>query len=741
MRPTPFALALALCACRASSPSLSPRAPVDLRAGVDTRSLEQYLRTQRFTVGRPTSFAPTPDGRAVLYLRAPEQSAARALWRWDRDTRRARVLVTAEQLLGAGEEHLDAAERARRERTRTLGRGITQFALSPDGTRVLLSLSGSLFVVDAVTGTVRTLSSQRPAPVDARWSPDGRAVALVRNGELAMIDVETGTERALTQGADAHHTHAVAEFVAQEELDRMEGWWWSPDAREIAWQETDLTRVERLRIADPLHPETAPDESAYPRAGTENASIRLRVSPVAGGPVREITWDHARFPYLAAVRWARDTPLTLVVLDRAQRELAVLTANADGSTRTLLTERDAAWVNHDADNLVWLPGGRAFLWLTERNGAWQLARVDAADGSLTALTPPSLDLRGLAHVDTAHHTAHLLVGDADGATQCATFDYEHPDTAPTRTTRDDGDHRCVPSREGDLVVRETSTVSSLPTTTVHDATGAPLGTLEHTMEAPLALPRVTFVTVGDRGYRAAIVRPHDFDPTRRYPVIDSVYGGPGMRMVTRSLTRYLVPQWFADQGFVVVMIDGRGTPHRGRDWERALAGHLGDVPLDDQADALRALGARDPSLDLSRVGIMGWSFGGYLSARAVIERPETFHAAVSGAPVTEWREYDTAYTERYLGLPAERGDDYDRASLLPHAPTLSRPLLLVHGTADDNVYFHNALRLTEVLYRAGRRFEFLPLPGETHLVNEPSRALAWTLRARAFFVEHLQPAP
>lgn len=710
---------------------------VDLRAGVDTRLLDQYTRTSRFSLGRPSRVHVTPSGDAVLFLRTPAGSQARGLYVWERATGQERELVTAERLLGAGDEQLSPEERARRERMRVLGRGITAYELSPDGARVLIPLSGRLFVVERATGAVRELPSAGGAPVDARFSPDGRAVSLVRGGELALIDLAANTERALTQGANGNLTHAVAEFVAQEELDRMEGYWWSPDGAQIVYQETDLTRVERLRIADPSHPERAPDESAYPRVGTPNADVKLGIVAVTGGPTRWIRWDRARYPYLATVRWSPRAPLTLTVLNRAQTDLALLAVEPDGSTRELLREHDDAWLNVDQGFPRWSSDGQRYLWATERNGAWQIERRTLANDAPVALTPRDADLRGLVRYDEAREALYAHVGDASGAAQLARITAVEGAPRVELLTRAAAEHTVTMARDGSLQVREVHTLEGLPVFTLHDGDGAPLGALTATVEAPLETPRVELTTVGPAGIRVAVVRPRDFDPRRKYPVIQWVYGGPHARLVARSLGRYVVPQWFADQGFVVVMADGRGTPFRGRDWERALHLRLGDVPLEDQVSALRSLGARDPSLDLTRVGVTGWSFGGYLAARAVIERPDVFHAAVAGAPVTEWREYDTCYTERYLGLVDAHADAYDQASLLPHAPTLRRPLLIVHGTADDNVYFHNTLRLTDALYRAGRRFEFLPLAGETHLVNEPARVVAWTLRARAFFVDNL----
>lgn len=736
---------LALAACRAA-PAPAPRAPaarrapVDVRRGVDAAPLEQYARTERFTVGRPSRFTVTDDGQAVFFLRAVAGSPARALHVWERSTGQERVLVTAAQLLGNGEEVLDAAERARRERQRVMGRGVTQYRVSPDGARVLVALSGRLFVVERSGGAVTELPSAGGPPVDARFSPDGRAVSLVRGGELHVVDLATRAERAVTQGATDDRTHAVAEFVAQEELDRMEGYWWSPDATKLLYQETDLSHVERLRIADPSHPEQSPEATAYPRAGTPNAVLRLGLVPAAGGDTTWVRWDAARYPYLVTVRWQPNAPLTLVVMTRAQDEVALLAALPDGRTRVFHTERDAAWVNTEQGLPRWSRDGRSFLWRAEREGRGVIEKYDRDGMLLATLTPRSLDARSLLGWDEARNELYVAASDDPAQTHVVRVSEGPEGPRADDLTPEAGEHDLAVADDGSLQVRTAHTLGALPATTLHDHDGQRLTEIASNVEAPAALPRVELRTVGTERFRAAIVRPSNFQPGRRYPVVVWVYGGPGSRMVTSAAERYFVQQWIADQGFVVALADGRGTPWRGRDWERAIRLHLGDVPLDDQASALQALGAADPSLDLTRVGIIGWSFGGYLAARAVIERPDVFHAAVSGAPVTDWREYDTCYTERFLGLPDGEPAAYESASLLPHAALLRRPLLLVHGTADDNVYFHNGLRLADALFRAGRRFEFLPLAGQTHLVNAPELLVAWLLRARQFLVENLRTA-
>ena len=307
-----------------------------------------------------------------------------------------------------------------------------------------------------------------------------------------------------------------------------------------------------------------------------------------------------------------------------------------------------------------------------------------------------------------------------------------------QVTSEPGQHGAVFSEDKSTYVHTLSPLGGVTRWVVRARDGVVLGELRSVGEAPGITPRLEFTTVGDSlQFHAVLVRPHDFDPAGRYPVIVSVYGGPKSQTVTKSAQGYLVQQWMADHGFIVVSIDGRGTPNRGRDWERAIKGDLIDVPLHDQVEALEALGRRYPEMDLTRVGITGWSFGGYFSAIALERRPAVYHAAVAGAPVIDWRDYDTHYTERYMGLPEQNASGYEASSALTWARDLVRPLLILHGTADDNVYFLNSLKLVDALFRAGKSFEFVPLAGYTHMVPDSMGVTQVNQRTIDHFRRHL----
>ncbi len=751
-------VALALAACERSSdaPPASTTEPTTMTTTApedasDPNFLEQFAVTYRFAQGAPNGFRITPDDQTVLFLRSGPRTFVNDLYALDVASGQERVLLTADAILGGGTEELSPEERARRERMRLAARGITSFDLSPDGATILVPLSGRLFLVDRAhvgeTGAIRELTSAAGSPTDPRFSPDGRSIACVRDGDLYVIDVASGVERRLTQRPNEHVEYGSAEFVAQEEMGRFEGYWWSPDSATLLVEESDTSGVETMHILDPMHPENTPDAPPYPRPGHPNAVVRLGLVSAASArptPLRYVTWDAEAFPYLATVRWPSGGVPVILVQDRAQQtELFLAVDVTTGTTREIFREHDDAWLNLDQDAPRFLADGQRFLWTSERSGEWQL-ELRSMDGSApTALTPASgFGYASLAGVDEAGGRVYVIAS-AD-PTEAHVFSV--PLTgggAPAALTEGASTHEAAFSRSCALFVDVArSLTSSRAATLRRTADPAATTAIESHAEEPAFAPSATIETVGERGFRAIVIRPRNFDPARRYAVLVNVYGGPGHRQVMAERERWLLAQWFADHGFVVVSFDGRGTPGRGRDWERAIRGDFGTVPLEDQVAALRALGAAHAELDMDRVGIFGWSFGGYFSAMAVLREPDVFRAGVAGAPVTEWRDYDTHYTERYLGQPEAEGTagPYQVSSVLTYAAReegTRRPMLVVHGTADDNVYFSHSIKLTDALFRADRPFEMLPLAGLTHMVPEPIITRRLQSRIAEFFLREL----
>ncbi len=695
--------------------------------------LRDHALTRGFMLGRPVSAKPTSDGKSVLFLRAEPRVPKLQLYEFDVASKQTRLLLSPEQLLKGAEENLSPEEKARRERMRVSVGGFTSYQLSKDSARILLSLSGKLYIFERTTSSVQELKVPAGTMLDPQFSPDGQSVSYVRDNDLYVIDLKSNQERRLTSGGTERLSHGLAEFVAQEEMNRFHGYWWSPDSKQIVFQETDASEVETWFVADPIKPEQTPLTSFYPRPGKKNVKVRVAIIPATGGDPKWLPWDNEAYPYLAKVTWDEGAPLCFTVQNREQTELAVLQVDpATGKNKPLVIERDKTWVNLDQTVPRWTPDGSSFLWTTEAPGAWQLELRNKEGALQRVLVPANAMFRGL--IDVNFHTRKIVYNASTNPTELHLHSISLDGGHSQNLTHGHGLFAAAYSTNSALSVRTASLADKMPVTTVHDAQGNLIAELPSVAENPPFTPRAEILQLPDaKGMYAEVLRPANFKPGQKYPTIVYVYGGPHSIVVNASMAGNLLHQWLADQGFLVVSIDNRGTPGRGRDWERVIHKEFGSLPLKDQVEGLQALAKRIPEIDLARVGITGWSFGGYMSALAALRRPDIYKAAVAGAPVVDWLDYDTHYTERYLGLPNTSPDSYKEASLLTYAQKLDSKLLLLHGTADDNVYFRHTLKLVDALFRNGQSVEVLPLSSLTHMVPDPMvTERLWTLIANHF---------
>lgn len=663
------------------------------------------------------------DGSRVGFLRSPAgDDPVTSLWVLDVDSGTERLVADPRAFAGAAEEP-SVEERARRERAREHAEGIVAYAPDPDLRLAAFSLSGELFVVDLVDGRVRTLPAVSPV-FDPRPAPTGERIAYVSGGDLRVVSLE-GEDRSLAEDQDPDVTWGLAEFVAAEEMGRFRGYWWSPDGRSLAVARVDNRPVGTWHITDPSDPAREPQNVRYPAAGTANAEVSLFVLSLDG--VRtEVEWDRQAFPYLVQVTWGKEDLLNVLVQARDQRRWMLLQADPDtGRTRPLLEQSDPVWLEIVPGIPAWTNDGR-LVFTRDEEGTRRLT-IDEI-----AVTPVGLHVRRVVQAGDGV----VFTASEDDPTQVHLW-WTSGQAGPERLTEAPGVHDGVGGREA-LVVISAGLETPGQATEVRRA-GKAVATIGSFAEAPGLEPRVRLARLGRRELASAVLLPSDHIPGRPLPVLLDPYGGPHSQRVLRAQDAFLQSQWFADQGFAVLVADGRGTPGRGTAWERAVHGDLATPTLEDQVDALQAAAEAYPDLDLDRVAIRGWSFGGYLAALAVLRRPDVFHAAIAGAPVTDWRLYDTHYTERYLGLPDEEGEAYRRSSLLDDAADLSRPLLLIHGLADDNVVVAHTLRLSRALLEAGRPHTVLPLSGVTHMTPQEVVAENLMLLQVAFLKNALRP--
>jgi dipeptidyl-peptidase-4 len=672
-------------------------------------------RTLNFSLGLPRELVVSPDGERIVFVRS-ESGTTRELGLWvcDLPSGTERRVCDPVELLAESEEALTGEERARRERARVLTAGITAFSTNDAVTTAVFALSSRLFVVDLVgDAPVREMRTQ-VAVVDPRLDPTGRRVAFAGDRGLHVIDLAGGASRLLI-GPDSGDPDEVAwglaEFVAAEELDRCHGFWWAPDGEWLLVERYDETPVPVWYICDPAHPELPPRATRYPQCGTSNALVSLAVVPVDGGAPVPVDWrsdvelDGKVFEYLAHAVWTGAHPV-ITVLTRDQRMMQYRDLDpATGRTTVREEVSDEAWVELLPGTPMLVPDGRL------------VTSADVADTRRLyldgeAFTPPDVLLDEVFAVGADAAIAAVIPG--LGARALARLGFD----GTVEMLSDPTGYATGSASSGGVVVTQRTLEESEVVTTARLGDGQTTVVASHAERPPL-IPRAQTFRAEDTGMPTTVLFPTGHVPgSRRLPVLMDPYGGPHGRRVVNSAHAYLTSQWFADQGFVVIVCDGRGTAGNGPVWDRrALHDRVGTA--DDQAVAVRAVAERFPDdLDTTRVGIRGWSFGGYLAALAVLRHPDVFGAAIAGAPTSDERLYDTCYSERYLGDPNLHPDIYDHNSLIPLAPGLTRPLMIIHGLADDNVYPAHALTLSGALLAAGRPHEFLPLTGMTHMAND-----------------------
>ncbi|HTV98920.1 MAG TPA: prolyl oligopeptidase family serine peptidase [Streptosporangiaceae bacterium] len=688
--------------------------------------LASYAASRRFALGRPRDLTLVPEDRRLVFLRAlAADNPATALWSLDLETGTERLLADPLALLNGAAEQIPAAELRRRERSRESARGIVAYSTDSAGRIAVFALSGRLFACDLVAGQTREV----PVPgtcVDPQIDPTGSAIGYLDDRALRVVGLDGAAITALSDD-DPEVSYGAADFAAAEELSRQHGFWWSPDGRQLLVARVDTRDMTTCWLGDPTYNEREPFRQPYPRAGFANAVVRLvlagldgSTTPVAGAP-------DERLPYLESVSWQEGHGPTIALLARGNQLSEIRTVDpATGQTALVRADTDHAWLQLMPGTPRWLPDGR----LLRSAVCDDTYRLFAGD---EPVTPAGLQVSAV--ISAGPRTIFR-------ATTEATEQHLHALDLATghieRLTSEPGVHGGVAG--GELLAISSETLDTDGITVRVYSGGTLLATTGSLPREPAFAPAVTLLRSGQRELRTAVLFPREgLRPAGPLPVLMAPYGGAAQQ-VLKARRLFNEPQWLADQGFAVVVADGRGSPGRGPGWERAFYLDVATPPLDDQVAALESVINTYPGeLDAGRVGIRGWSFGGYLSALAVLRRPDVFHAAVAGAPVSDWRYYDTAATERWLGHPDEHPDAYDRTSLLPLASGLSRPLLLIHGLADDNVHPRHSLLLSEELLAASRPHEVLMLPGVTHMVWQPP-VMAGMLRAQAeFFRRYLSP--
>lgn len=690
-----------------------------------------------------------PDGNTVTYLWSPGGDLTRQLFAQP-VTGGPRRQIFKPPEGGATEDNLSEEEKLRRERMRERGLGVTRYAFARTSDRMLVPVRGDLFVQDGIEGVPsKIVDSEDDPAIDARMTRDGSKVAYVQDDELYVADTTTGNSKQITSGArGTGRTHGLAEYIAQEEMGRHTGYWWSFDGDKLAYTEVDETHIPVYRIVHQGKPEPQFEDHGYPFAGADNAKVKLGVVSATGGATKwlDLSMEGETEVYLARVHWMPDGRLLGEIENRDQTRLDLVQFDiSSGKSEVLLTERSDVWINlHGAFRAFEATEGElagGFLWASEKTGFRHLS-VHGPDGAqIRTLTSGEWMVDSVECID--EDEGHVFfTGTKDGPTQRHLYRVPLAGGEIAKLTLEPGSHGVTMNRECTHFVDTFSDVDTPPRQTLHDAkTGKKLHDIfteadPRVAELNLSPPRLVTLESRD-GVRlhGALYEPEGPGP---HPVIVSVYGGPHAQRVTNSwgMTVDMRAQYLRGLGYLVFKLDNRGSARRGLSFEGALRHDMGNVEVQDQVDGVRWLVEQGLG-DEKRVGIYGWSYGGYMSAMALAKAPETFHAAVAGAPVTSWDGYDTHYTERYMSTPADNPKGYAASSVLEHVDEIEGKLMLVHGLIDENVHFRHTARLINALVKARKPYELLMFPDERHMPRAEADRIYMEERIADFFARSL----
>ncbi len=700
-------------------------------------TLEQVAKYPRPGSSGPKRVDFSLDSRKITYLASENDSLVLQLWAYDIQS------GERKKLTGVGASGpISREEELRRERNRTREVGVTSYQFSGEATTptLLVPIGGSLFVQYA-EGTLSEVPGSQGA-VDARLSPDGTKIAFVRENELHLIDIATGELRKLTNGASEGFTNGLAEYVAQEEMGRGEGYWWSGDSQWLAYVQADSRHITEYPIVHQGLAKPEIEVHRFPFTGEANTKVKLGIVSNKGGDTTWLNLGQDEDIYLARVNWRPDGVLTAQVQTRDQRQLKLLAFNTHTGEATILMEDEGdPWTNLNND-LRFLKSGE-FLWSSEKSGFRHLYLHDQNGAETRTLTKGEWVVTGVVAVDEANRLVYFQAT-RDGVTERHLYAVSLDGGGITRLTNEAGWHSVVISPDFSYMINTFTSLSQPPKFTLLKIDGTLVANLYQDSETNLAsldliVPELfSFQSRDGVTLQAAIYNPANLEEGKRYPLIVSVYGGPHVQRVMNhwDLTVDLRCQYLAQEGYVVLKVDNRGTFNRGLAFEGALAGNMGSIEVQDQLDGVNFM-AKRPYVDVKRVGVFGWSYGGYMTLMCMLRAPEVFKVGVSGAPVTHWDGYDTHYTERYMGLLTANPEGYQKTSPLALVGNLRGKLLLIHGMVDENVHFRHTARLIVALTAAQKPYDLMIYPEERHMPRNAKGLEYMERRITAYFKDNL----
>jgi len=684
----------------------------------------------------------TPDGKQLSYFetKGAGKEAKTELWAMNAASGERRLLVAADKL-----ESILPADSSKPTQATGLGRRApAQYQWAPDGAAILFQGPTALAWLDLKSQVARTLVSGKAALADPKISPDGKFVSFVRNHNLWLVNLADGKERAITQGGTEEIRKGELDWVYPEELEIKTAYWWSPDSSAIAYLEMDERRVSQYPLVDFSSPRGEAELERYPVAGGANPVVRVLVVFVQGGEPRAMDIGAETDIYIPRVNWLNDSKhIAIQHLNREQNTLDLLIADAaTDKTRTALSEQDPNWVNV-SDDLYFFKDGKRFLWSSERTGYRHLYLYNLDGKLLAQLTKGEWEVTSLNAVEESKGVVYFTATEKSPLERHL-YRVGVDGSGFTRITKEEGTHDGVLAPNAATFYDTHSNTAAPPRQDLYRTDGSRIAVINENQVAELAdyhLSPVEFLTVKSRDgvlLNASIIKPPNFDAQRKYPVLVSTYGGPHAQVVRNAWggSSFLWHELMAQKGYIIFLLDNRGSAGRGHVFETPLHLRLGAQELSDQRDGVQYLKSL-PYVDASRIGIWGWSYGGHMTLHAMFEAGDDFKAGFAGGPVTDWRYYDSIYTERYLGLPQKNEKGYRDSSPVKYAAQLKGKLLIAHGTGDDNVHFANTLTVINEFIEAGTYVEVLAFPGRGHGVSDPPARRVLMQRVTQFFLDNL----
>ncbi len=683
-----------------------------------------------------------PDNKHISYFetKGSGRDAKPELWTMDAATGERALLVSAEKLEGA----LPAAPTKNSQATGAGRRAPAQYQWAPGGDALLLEGPQALAWFDLKSQVARVLVNGKEELSDVKISPDGKYVSFVREHNVWLVSTADGKEKALTTGGTEEVRKGELDWVYPEELELFTGYWWAPDSSAIAYLEMDERKVTQFSLLDFASYTGEAELQRYPVPGGTNPVVRVFVAPLGRSKERAMDLGAEADMYIPRVNWLPDSKrLAIQRLNRTQTTLDVLLSDAaTGKTSTILTENDPYWINVN-DDLYFLKDGQRFLWASERSGYRHIYLYDFSGKEPLQLTKGEWEVSQVERVDEAKGVVYFTAKEKSPLEQHL-YRVGLDGGGFTRITKEDGTHRVNFAPNAAMYLDTYSNAGTPPRQDIYRADGTKLATVNENKVAELAqyhLSPMEFFTIKAQDgmtLKCWMIKPPNFDPVKKYPVIVYTYGGPHAQVVENAWmgNRFLWHEMMAQKGYIIFSLDNRGSGGRGHVFEEPVHYHFGAQELSDQRDGAEWLKSQ-PYVDGERIGIHGWSYGGHMTLHAMFEAADIFEVGFAGGPVTDWHFYDTIYTERYMGLLPQHEESYQESSPIKNAEKLKGKLLIAHGTGDDNVHFSNTLALIDELIKAGKYVEVMPFPGRGHGVSDlPAQRLLWN-RVTKFFLDNL----